>query len=292
MSPLLAPLLGGQLFFVGLFLLLVGSILFSRRFGLTSILLGLAILAISATPVPQRLAGILGLALATHLILHAPLILQLGPNHIATLSRLRQLTLAPLILLIAVAATQEFNHQKLPAPISFGPSPLHVIGDSLSAGMSSTETPWPTHLSILLNHPVKNWAQPGARTHDTDRQIQTIPPTPATVLVFIGGNDLLRLGSSLDFEHHLRHLITTLQTAQHSVVIMELPLYPGASAFGHVQRRLARELRCTLLPKRLLAYTLTSPGATTDGLHLSPSGHRQLASSLAPLFKPPASPIH
>jgi lysophospholipase L1-like esterase len=47
---------------------------------------------------------------------------------------------------------------------------------------------------------------------------------------------------------------------------------------------LAKEHGVILIPKRFLARVLGMPGATTDGLHLSNTGHVLLAETVAGLF--------
>jgi acyl-CoA thioesterase I len=59
--------------------------------------------------------------------------------------------------------------------------------------------------------------------------------------------------------------------------MLELPLLPLHKDFGVAQRELAAKYGVTLVPKYLFAGVLGADGATTDGIHLSPSGHEAMA---------------
>ena len=54
--------------------------------------------------------------------------------------------------------------------------------------------------------------------------------------------------------------------------MVELPVLPGKNAWGVVQRRLATQHACPLIPKRLLVEVFAAPNSTVDTLHLSKSG--------------------
>ena len=44
-----------------------------------------------------------------------------------------------------------------------------------------------------------------------------------------------------------------------------------------IQRELAAKYAVVLIPKRIFIGVLTTPGATVDGIHLSPAGHAWMA---------------
>jgi lysophospholipase L1-like esterase len=48
---------------------------------------------------------------------------------------------------------------------------------------------------------------------------------------------------------------------------------------------LAAKYNVVLIPKTYMARVLGKPGATVDGLHLSPSGHEAMARSIYQLLK-------
>jgi acyl-CoA thioesterase I len=69
--------------------------------------------------------------------------------------------------------------------------------------------------------------------------------------------------------------------------MIELPLPPLYNRYGIVQRALAKSHGVTLIPKRILAKVITTPGATVDGLHLSNTGHTLLARALSEMLTHP-----
>jgi acyl-CoA thioesterase-1 len=89
-----------------------------------------------------------------------------------------------------------------------------------------------------------------------------------------------------EFESSLRRLLAEVQSSSRLIVLVELPRFPGSNGYGRAQRRLAREFHARLISKREFAAVLASSTATSDGLHLSKSGHRRLAQSIAPHVVP------
>lgn len=62
--------------------------------------------------------------------------------------------------------------------------------------------------------------------------------------------------------------------------MLELPIIPGKWAYGAQQRRVAARHGALLVPKRLLAGVVLTQENTTDGLHLSATGHERMAQLL------------
>ena len=196
---------------------------------------------------------------------------------------------AATLLLAATAALLLAELPRLRSPRLRIPdgTPLVVIGDSISSGIGSGERVWPDTLALLTSHPVRNLAQPGATTRDAMRQLDRLADPHAVVLLEIGGNDLLKRTNAAAFRQHLDALLAALRTRGHDVLMFELPLFPFQNAYGRAQRALARRHHVTLLPRRHFARALGTPGGTLDGIHLSQTGHDELARRLAALLAPP-----
>ena len=162
-----------------------------------------------------------------------------------------------------------------------------VLGDSLSAGLGEREgVPWPYQLRDSQHVQVHNLAEAGATTADALREIKLVDNFPGLVIVELGGNDLLRSRPLADFEHDLDGILTHLRQTSRSVVMVELPVLPGKNAWGVVQRRLATQHACPLIPKRLLVEVFAAPNSTVDTLHLSQSGHQHLAAAIWSVIEP------
>ena len=97
-------------------------------------------------------------------------------------------------------------------------------------------------------------------------------------------NNLLSGRDSRQIEADLDRLLVRLSppSADRTLVRFELPVppIPGGYEFARLQRRLGHRHAVRLILRREFAKVLLTPGATTDGLHLSPSGHRALADLL------------
>ncbi|MHB0970789.1 MAG: transposase [Thermoanaerobaculia bacterium] len=71
-----------------------------------------------------------------------------------------------------------------------------------------------------------------------------------------------------------------------NVIVIELPVIPGARAYGALQREIVARRGAKLIPKHHLAAVLADPENTTDGIHLTQRGHDELARRIGKLLKP------
>lgn len=276
----------GDAFFVGAALISLGRATtwhFRRHRGVKWLrlltILGLICLALSMTPLPWWLYG---------LCLIPPLVSLNVPFRTDDNARWprfirRAQPLVELLLLVSVTVELIEQHQLHVRPLTTLPDEVHVIGDSLSAGIvEEQERLWPNLLANEWHVPVRNHAQAGATTASAFRQAEEIECANCLVLIEIGGNDLLSGRDSRQIEADLDRLLGQLRTSSRILVMFELPVppIPGGYKFTRLQRRLAQRHEARLIPRRQFAKVLLSPGATTDGLHLSLSGHRALADLL------------
>ena len=176
----------------------------------------------------------------------------------------------------------ELPYQRVPelaAPVS-----VHVVGDSLSAGIGLESFTWPERLEELTGVPVTNSARPGARLADGMAQLRAVEGEETLVLVLLGGNDILLRRPRAEFERDLRALLEALTENGRRAVMFELPVVAGYRPYGRVQRRLVREYDVPLIPARVLSRVLSAPDGTSDGIHLTDEGHRLLADRVAGLL--------
>lgn len=284
----------GDAFFVGMALIALGraSTWHFRRHRAAKwlrllTLLGLILFALSMTPLPGWLYG---------LCLIPPLVSLNVPFRADDNVRWPRIVrrAQPLVeLLLLASITAEFIEQNRlhVAPLATLPAEVHVIGDSLSAGIASEqEHLWPSLLASEWQVPVHNHAQAGATTESAFRQAEEIDCDDCLVLIEIGGNDLLSFRDSRQIEADLDRLLVRLRTPRRMLVMFELPVPPisGGYEFARLQRRLAHRHGVRLISRRDFAKVLFTPGATTDGLHLSISGHRAVVNLLLRTI----SPIH
>lgn len=153
---------------------------------------------------------------------------------------------------------------------------VYVLGDSISAGMGTSERNWPVVLGELSHLQVINLAEPGATAATAVPQEIGILAPHSLVLIEIGGNDLLGNAPSDEFASGLDMLLRGIPSSC-TCVMFELPLLPFHSGYGEVQRALAKKYHVILIPKKVLTNVIGGDGNTLDGLHLSQQGHDALA---------------
>lgn len=179
----------------------------------------------------------------------------------------------------AACVAHELPHYFLPHIGLPRGATVYVVGDSLSAGVGSSEQPWPAVLGEQSGLRVINLAVPGATLASGLAQIKQIAAPAELVVVELGGNDLL----SFDFDSFagdLEMLLRELKGTSQRLLMFELPLPPFCAGLGRTQRALALKYGVTLLPKTCLTRALGGDAGTLDGLHLSQSGHNKLAQAL------------
>jgi acyl-CoA thioesterase-1 len=181
-------------------------------------------------------------------------------------------------------AGYEAGHRRIPRVAIPEDATLYVIGDSISAGMGGEDILWPELLNRSKPFNVVNLARPGATVQGAFHQASQIENIPGWVLLEIGGNDLLGTTIQADFARQLDQLVSMLLEQGNEVIMMELPLYPFRNRFGQAQRSVARRHQILMIPKRVFARVLGTPGGTVDGLHLSQTGHQTMAESIAQIF--------
>ena len=195
--------------------------------------------------------------------------------------------------MLLVLTSSEFLHRHMPLIKGSASDHLVVVGDSISSGIDSRIPTWPTIFESRTGAVVKNLSRPGAGVADALMQASQVQPQDTLVLLEIGGNDILSGESSAAFEQNLDSLLAKLSRAGRTLVMFELPLLPNKIGYGQNQRRLAARYRVFLIPKHYFTAVLSGRNATTDGLHLSETGARRMATlvaqALARVVKPATS---
>jgi acyl-CoA thioesterase-1 len=242
------------------------------RVGVLLVLVGLVLALASAVPLPNSLYLLLIGAVCAWVV-------AIRRSHPARYVSAGLLVATCLALLIAGFVVRP----AVSGPL--GAAPVFVLGDSLSAGVGADRSAtWPALLAVQTGGVVENLAHPGARLLDGIPQAAAIPQGSSTVLVELGGNDLLAGVDPGTFEESLRRLLHEIRQPDRTVVMLELPLLPSQNRYGRAQWQACGDLGVALIPRRVLAGALALPSHTTDGLHLSPQGHRWLARRIGAWF--------
>lgn len=276
----------GLAWYVGVCLLLLAAMIPpGRRSWLTGraltvgAVVGGVLLILSGTPQPWWMIGgvLFGLLIISSVTRWKP--------QAKTVPWLRRLAISLCLLLLAVELPWTWSAGRLPTPAD----PLHeihVLGDSVSAGMGEREAVvWPVQLAELLKQegrsiPIISHAQMGATVQSARKQALGLPETPCLVLVAIGGNDLLGPTTDAKFAEQLNALLSEICRPDRVVLMLELPLPPLRNAYGAIQRRLSQKYGVPLIPKRVMAGVLTGPDSTLDSIHLTTAGHARMAAAM------------
>lgn len=271
----------GQAFFLGMLLLLAGMLLSlvasNPWLALIRNLLvfaGWIWVAISACPLPLWLYGVVGTLS----------LVWLTCEWFGKSLRRRTILVARVSCLVGylLALAWELPYHLAPALAPLEEPTLFLLGDSVSAGMGAEKAPtWPQLLKRDHGWNVHDFSQMGATARSACKQADLLGDRTGLILVEIGGNDVLGSTTAANFHTHLDQLLTRLAAPGRTLVMLELPLPPFANAFGVSQRTLARQHGVLLIPKQVFISVLTTPGATLDGVHLTPAGHELMAERLA-----------
>ena len=272
-SELLYALYSGQLFFLAAILLLAAMVLPKRIAGVVAMLA----VALGVMSAPVEPAAVLIVAFAFWAGN------RLRPNRAMG-------ALAAIFCVGAILIELPYHVWRRDFPT---PSRIYVLGDSLASGGFGERTPWPQLLREKVHIPVTNLALASADTAlAIEREVPLMGPAADArelVLVEIGGNDMLDGVAPLAFSTNLDELLAAA-TDGREALMLELPLLPGRLLHGSIQRRQARRHGVRLIPKRILARVLTTPGLTSDGIHLTQEGHDALADAIARHITPASPP--
>ncbi|MHB0968704.1 MAG: SGNH/GDSL hydrolase family protein [Thermoanaerobaculia bacterium] len=164
-----------------------------------------------------------------------------------------------------------------------------VVGDSLASGGFGERDTWPhivarnAHLKLCdMSVAAQSTAQALA---DYGHMLPRLAPA-SLVIIEVGGNDFLGEATPESYARGLDGLLAAACAATPNVFVVELPVIPGARAYGGLQREIVARREAKLIPKHHLAAVLADPANTTDGIHLTQRGHDELARRIGKLLKP------
>jgi acyl-CoA thioesterase I len=194
---------------------------------------------------------------------------------------LRPAAAAVLFLFVVALSASELVHRRMPVITGTPSDHLVVIGDSISAGIDPRSPTWPMLYEKMTGVGVKNLATPGAVVADGRAMLYKVTPDDRVFLIELGGNDLLSGEPSATFSRNLETLLSKIAAPGRTIVMFELPLLPTRTEYGRIQRQLASKYGLWLIPKHNFTAVISGPDATLDGLHLSETGARRMASLVA-----------
>lgn len=174
-------------------------------------------------------------------------------------------------------------HRGLHAPrAKFDERPIAVLGDSLSADG------WPKLLAKRVKVPVVDLAAIGVSAKQALKHMRRIAAArPQCVIIELGGHDFLHGDTRSETRERLEKLIACAKSCDATVVLFEVPRGFVFDAYRGLERELAREHGCELVPdgavRWLVLRSVDGPlgplggvPLSDDGLHPNDEGHRWL----------------
>ena len=253
-----------------------------NRWSTLPCLIGIVVVAASATPLPYWFYGLLGSSSIGWLYV--------ARSPTASWKKKRWAT-ALFVGIWTVAVGVESPYHFVPSVSASRDSHLIVYADSITAGIGEGEAEtWPNILRRTKSVNISDRSQMGATVKSVLVKVKNDSPPTGIVILEIGGNDFFGNTGIAEFDRDLDRLLKLLTEQHNQVVMFELPLPPFFNNFGIVQRRLAKKHGVILIPKRVLMSVLSRSNATLDSIHLTQHGHDMLADAVSDILGFRASP--
>lgn len=180
-----------------------------------------------------------------------------------------------------------------------GDRPVIVaFGDSLTAGFGvPPEESYPAQLQRRLDeagyrYRVVNAGVSGDTTAGGVRRVDWVLKShPRIVILELGGNDGLRGLDLNQIRQNLERIITRLQAAGVTVVLVGMQLPPNygldyTTRFAQLYEELARKYRLTYMPFFLEGVGAVAALNQADGIHPTGAGYRVIVQNLFPVLEP------
>ncbi len=169
-------------------------------------------------------------------------------------------------------------------------SPGDVIvafGDSLTAGKGvSPEHAYPSVLSEITGKKVVNAGISGETTQEGLERIASVldKEDPALLILFEGGNDILRNQDLSKTEANLDAMIVMAKERGIQVALVGLPRKALFSSTAKFYNDLA-ESHGLPIEDEIVASLLRKPKMKSDSVHFNRNGYRALAQAIADMLK-------
>ncbi len=202
------------------------------------------------------------------------------------------LILAVLALVAAGAAYWLWGGKAATYPITNERGPgrgIVAFGDSLTAGNGAGPgESYPEQLAKLLGATVVNAGHSGDTTEAAlarvDRDVLGSDPPPRVVIVFLGGNDILRNVPRTEFVANLESIVRRIQARGCLVVLVGIRSGLMNAYYSTEYRELARKTGCPLVPN-VLDGIMGDPALMSDQIHPNGRGYARMTGRIAEVVR-------
>ncbi|MBI3003117.1 MAG: arylesterase [candidate division NC10 bacterium] len=165
---------------------------------------------------------------------------------------------------------------------------LVCFGDSLTQGVGAGPgEDFPSLLAAALPVPVVNAGVAGETAADGLRRLErdVLSRDPRVVVVFFGGNDVLRRIPPEETRRNLEEMVERIHGAGAMVVLVGLKAGFFGDETGPLYEAVARDRGVVYIPDAL-AGILSNPRLKGDAIHPNAAGYRRLADRLLTHLRP------
>ncbi len=162
-----------------------------------------------------------------------------------------------------------------------------AFGDSLTAGYGvSADNAYPVKLAELTGHTVINAGVSGETTQQGLRRIDSVldKHIPSLVILFEGGNDILRNQDLTKTKDNLDQMIEKIKQSGAQVMLVGLPKKSLLSSTAELYTELADQHDIPL-QSNIVAKLLRQPVMKSDSVHFNAKGYSALAEAIAELLR-------
>jgi lysophospholipase L1-like esterase len=193
-----------------------------------------------------------------------------------------------LVFCCIYSLSAEYKYYQLPRLPDTKYQAIVVLGDSISAGVGfkGEEKTWPELLEEKTGTKVVNLSVGGATLSSSIDRAETIFGFDLMVIIELGGNDILRNLSDVEFRDNLEKLLKMVRRRAKTIVMFELPSPPFRPDYSRIQRKLCKKYGVYLIPKRYFVKVVGPEENSFDGLHLSNKGHQCMADTVLEAISP------
>jgi len=161
-----------------------------------------------------------------------------------------------------------------------------AFGDSLTAGYGvSKDNAYPSRLAELVDYPVINAGVSGETTRQGLQRIDSVldKHAPSLVILFEGGNDILRNQDLSKTKSNLNQMIEKVKQSGAQVVLVGLPRKSLLSSTAEFYKELSDQ-HDVPLQSDIVAKLLRQPSMKSDSVHFNAKGYNALAEAIAELL--------
>jgi acyl-CoA thioesterase-1 len=194
-------------------------------------------------------------------------------------------------LVCVATAVVAYWHWPRPAPIvNSHPTGTQIIalGDSLTQGVgASSGHDYVSVLAQKIGRPILNRGVAGDTTADALARLKrdVLAHDPQIVIVFLGGNDVLRAVPMEQTFANLGEIVRQIQARGALAVLVEVRPPTLGLKYGGQFKRLARQRGAVLVPNVFRSIFL-DPTMKSDQIHFNDKGYAVVAERIYSAMKP------